>query len=87
MARMAWNEFDGSKGVGAAITLNVPTARQPKAAVQGFALLHGALHVVALWHERALQRRALAELDERLLRDLGITRCDAEMESSKPFWR
>jgi uncharacterized protein YjiS (DUF1127 family) len=30
---------------------------------------------------------ALAQLDERFLRDLGITRYDAELESSKPFWR
>lgn len=44
---------------------------------------------VALWHwyARAHERRALMELDERLLRDIGVTRADAEHEASKPFWR
>ena len=39
------------------------------------------------WRERARQRRALATLDERTLRDIGITRYDAIRESGKPFWR
>jgi uncharacterized protein YjiS (DUF1127 family) len=45
------------------------------------------LRLVALWRERARQRRALASLDDRMLRDVGITRYDAEHECSKPFWR
>lgn len=32
------------------------------------------------------QRRDLAELDDRLLRDVGITRDQARRESSRPFW-
>jgi uncharacterized protein YjiS (DUF1127 family) len=36
---------------------------------------------------RARQRRALAELDDRLLRDIGITAYDAAHEAGKPFWR
>lgn len=41
---------------------------------------------LAIWRERAATRRALAQLDERSLRDLGIDRGGAQWESSKPFW-
>lgn len=37
--------------------------------------------------EVSRQRRALARLDDRLLKDIGITRCDVEQEISRPFWR
>jgi uncharacterized protein YjiS (DUF1127 family) len=37
--------------------------------------------------DRRRQRRALARLDGRLLSDIGISRCDAEREIEKPFWR
>jgi uncharacterized protein YjiS (DUF1127 family) len=36
---------------------------------------------------RSRQRRALAELDDRLLRDIGLTAYDVTREASKPFWR
>ena len=39
------------------------------------------------WIERGRSRRALAELDDRLLRDIGVTRFDASHEVAKPFWR
>jgi uncharacterized protein YjiS (DUF1127 family) len=42
---------------------------------------------IASWIERMRQRRALAELDDRLLQDIGITRYDAAFEAEKPFWR
>jgi uncharacterized protein YjiS (DUF1127 family) len=29
----------------------------------------------------------LAELDERMLKDIGLTRVDAEFLINKPFWR
>jgi uncharacterized protein YjiS (DUF1127 family) len=37
--------------------------------------------------ERSKQRRALAELDDRALRDIGISRSEALYEAGKPFWR
>ena len=43
--------------------------------------------MVAVWRQRARQRRQLARLDDALLKDIGLTRCDAEMEAAKPFWR
>jgi uncharacterized protein YjiS (DUF1127 family) len=42
---------------------------------------------ILLWHERARQRRQLACLSDRMLRDIGLTRADVWAESSKPFWR
>ena len=39
------------------------------------------------WLERARQRRALRELNDHMLRDIGLTRADAWAESDKPFWR
>lgn len=42
---------------------------------------------IARWHRLAYERRLLASLDDRMLRDIGVTRLDAEAESSKPFWR
>jgi uncharacterized protein YjiS (DUF1127 family) len=46
-----------------------------------------ALRRIALWRERARQRQALAALDERLLRDIGVAPYDAACECNKPFWR
>lgn len=39
------------------------------------------------WRERGDQRRRLRSLGERTLRDLGLSRSDAEREGRKPFWR
>lgn len=39
------------------------------------------------WHHRHRSRAALATLDARALRDIGITSADAWHEINKPFWR
>ena len=39
------------------------------------------------WTERRRQRRALLELNDHLLKDIGIGRGEAYREGSKPFWR
>jgi uncharacterized protein YjiS (DUF1127 family) len=39
------------------------------------------------WLERRRSRQALAELDERLLRDIGLTPSEAIAESAMPFWK
>lgn len=44
------------------------------------------LRLVALWADRARQRRILAAMDDHLLSDIGITRLEAEREARKPFW-
>jgi uncharacterized protein YjiS (DUF1127 family) len=43
--------------------------------------------MLLLFHERARQRQALRALDDRLLKDIGVSRADAEREANKPFWR
>ncbi|HSS65120.1 MAG TPA: DUF1127 domain-containing protein [Gammaproteobacteria bacterium] len=45
------------------------------------------LRTLALWHERARQRRALAVLPDELLKDIGVSRADAMREAGKPFWK
>ncbi len=37
--------------------------------------------------ERHRSRKALRNLDQRLLRDIGVTGFDASIEADKPFWR
>jgi uncharacterized protein YjiS (DUF1127 family) len=39
------------------------------------------------WHDRARERRALMELSDHMLRDIGISRAEAHDEAAKPFWR
>jgi len=42
---------------------------------------------VGEWHRRLYDRRALAAMSDRSLRDIGLTRYDADWEARKPFWR
>jgi uncharacterized protein YjiS (DUF1127 family) len=47
-------------------------------------------HTVATlreWRRRTRERAELAQLDDRTLKDIGLTRADAEFLSNKPFWR
>jgi uncharacterized protein YjiS (DUF1127 family) len=39
------------------------------------------------WRQRSRERAELARLDDRMLRDIGVTRCDVWREINKPFWR
>jgi uncharacterized protein YjiS (DUF1127 family) len=54
------------------------------------ALIDVANHVVATlreWRRRSRDRARLAELNDRMLKDIGLTRTDAEFLINKPFWR
>jgi len=39
------------------------------------------------WRRRARERTELGALDDRTLKDIGLTRADAEFLANKPFWR
>ncbi len=39
------------------------------------------------WWDRARQRHHLLQLDDRLLKDVGLTRAGVEREAAKPFWK
>ncbi len=65
-------------------------ARRPNAAFFGEFALEAAVRffdVLLTWQERDRQRRALAELDARMLKDIGLHRADIRLELRKPFWR
>ncbi|HUT48704.1 MAG TPA: DUF1127 domain-containing protein [Alphaproteobacteria bacterium] len=46
-----------------------------------------AINILFAWQERSRGRYQLAQLDRRMLRDIGLSRVDALHEASKPFWR
>ena len=50
-------------------------------------LLSGLARLLAEWEHRARDRNKLAEMPDHLLKDIGISRSDAEQESRKPLWR
>lgn len=45
------------------------------------------LRLAARWYDRHLHRLDLAEVDEYLLHDLGLTREDVRRECAKSFWQ
>jgi uncharacterized protein YjiS (DUF1127 family) len=57
---------------------------------RAMALLAGAVAVgvdtIMTRAELARSRRQLAQLDERLLRDIGLDRATARFEANKSFW-
>ena len=48
--------------------------------------LVSAVVVVLDWQRRAQERHMLMSLDQRMLRDIGVSPGDAEREARKPFW-
>ena len=46
-----------------------------------------AVGLLATWRRRAADRQQLCGLDDSMLRDVGLSRADVEVEFSKPFWR
>lgn len=43
--------------------------------------------ILKLWNERIEERKQLAKVDQRLLKDMGISMYEAQQEIAKPFWR
>jgi uncharacterized protein YjiS (DUF1127 family) len=62
----------------------VPAGRYPK--LISFLAVRLADELLA-WIERTRQRRQLGELDDHMLRDLGLSRSDIARETAKAFWQ
>ena len=45
------------------------------------------LNALLAWRERARERAALAAMDDRALRDIGVSRAETWLEAEKPSWR
>lgn len=58
----------------------------------GFIFKRGRFNLRRVWTVAAAMfqarqtRRLLAEMDSRLLSDIGASRADAAMEANRPFW-
>jgi len=46
-----------------------------------------ALEVFLIWQERASERHRLAGMEDRMLKDMGLSRADVDREAAIPFWR
>jgi uncharacterized protein YjiS (DUF1127 family) len=70
-----------------AITIDpVPTSLAKSRRPRAFSLSYWV--ALAIWcRERRRQRKALLDLDDRMLADVGITKSQAIEEASKPFWK
>ncbi len=67
----------------------IPMPARPN--IQGSAasprLLTNLVSQVVQWQERAWSRHLLRQLDDRMLRDVGLSRCDVDRECTKHFWQ
>ena len=50
-------------------------------------LLAAPWKLLIVWMDRRQQRLALTRLNDRMLRDIGISRFNVVEECRKPFWR
>jgi len=46
-----------------------------------------AMQTLRSWRERASGRRALSQMSQQMLSDIGVESREAMREASKPFWR
>jgi uncharacterized protein YjiS (DUF1127 family) len=68
-------------------TFSSPISSSRGLGAEVIAVLDRFLEAPFVWAERAAERRQLAELDDHLLRDIGLTRADVDAVTTKPFWQ
>lgn len=66
------------------MAVNVSIQASAAQLVRGMARL---VFQVVHWREQVRGRRLLARLDDRMLRDIGLSRSDVEREAAKFFWQ
>ena len=49
--------------------------------------LSKSIDILLLWLQRCRERRMLAELSDHMLKDIGVSRADIDVEVRKTFWR
>lgn len=54
---------------------------------KAFGIFGHALETLSRWQTVRFEREHLASFDDRMLRDVGLSRADVEREYRKPFWR
>jgi uncharacterized protein YjiS (DUF1127 family) len=64
---------------------NISLHYRPEGSLAATATAVGQLFTT--WRRRAKERRELAGLDHRTLRDLGLSASEVQFEANKPFWR
>jgi uncharacterized protein YjiS (DUF1127 family) len=62
-------------------------ARDHKARHAPTTRANGVFATLREWRRRMRDRARLGEFDDRMLKDIGLTRTDAEFLINKPFWR
>lgn len=60
---------------------------QPNPTSVSRAAVGAVTRILRLWGGRARERHALSLVEERDLRDLGLSRYDVQRELAKPFWQ
>jgi uncharacterized protein YjiS (DUF1127 family) len=63
----------------------IPTVVPPAAAPRRPGVTELLIRVL-FWRDTARQRGDLRRLDDRMLRDIGLSRADVEREAMRPFW-
>jgi uncharacterized protein YjiS (DUF1127 family) len=66
---------------------NLTDGRTPQSAPARTRPWTSIIHAIGVWHSRFTERQALAMLDARELRELGVSQWEVERELAKPFWR
>jgi uncharacterized protein YjiS (DUF1127 family) len=64
-----------------------PAARRPRARVLLRRLVARVRHLLCLWRRSIAESDELRAMSDRELRDMGISRYDAEHAAKQAFWR
>ena len=63
------------------------TLRTQAAHFPGIRFWSKPVRVLVAWSQRTRTRAALGQLDDHLLRDIGISRAMAQDEANRAFWK